>query len=72
MKKENTKKLVGIETAGSMNMLFTDKTGTITIGEPKCERIAVIDAEYKSISSLKKSEKLYRKQFTKVKNLNII
>ena len=53
------KKLVGIETAGSMNMLFTDKTGTITIGEPKCERIAVIDAEYKSISSLKKSEKLY-------------
>ena len=24
------KKLVGIETAGSMNILFTDKTGTLT------------------------------------------
>ena len=27
------KKLVGIETAGSMNILFTDKTGTITNGK---------------------------------------
>ena len=29
------RKMVGIETAGSMNMLFFDKTGTITMGKPK-------------------------------------
>ncbi|MBQ9116320.1 MAG: cation-transporting P-type ATPase, partial [Clostridia bacterium] len=29
------RKLVGIETAGSINVLFTDKTGTLTYGKPK-------------------------------------
>ena len=29
------RKLVGIETAGSLNVLFFDKTGTITLGKPK-------------------------------------
>lgn len=29
------RKPVGIETAGSMNLLFTDKTGTLTKGEPE-------------------------------------
>lgn len=35
MLKDNVfvRKLVGIETAGSLNMLFTDKTGTITCGK---------------------------------------
>ncbi|MCL2556350.1 MAG: calcium-translocating P-type ATPase, PMCA-type [Firmicutes bacterium] len=28
------RKLGGIETAGSMNILFTDKTGTLTLGKP--------------------------------------
>ena len=28
------RKLVGIETSGSMNILFTDKTGTLTMGRP--------------------------------------
>ena len=32
------RKLVGIETAGSMNLLFTDKTGTITTGKLRVER----------------------------------
>jgi P-type E1-E2 ATPase len=32
------KKMIGIETAGSMNILFTDKTGTITVGAPRCEK----------------------------------
>ena len=34
MLKDNVlvRKLVGIETAGSLNILFTDKTGTITRG----------------------------------------
>ncbi len=54
------KKLVGIETAGSMNILFTDKTGTITTGEPRLERIETVDTTYKSLSSLKKSEQIYR------------
>ena len=28
------RKLVGIETSGSLNILFTDKTGTLTVGRP--------------------------------------
>ncbi len=54
------KKLVGIETAGSMNILFTDKTGTVTTGEPRLERIETVDSTYKSLPSLKKSEQIYR------------
>jgi len=53
------KKLVGIETAGSLNILFTDKTGTITVGIPKCEKIISVDSSYKSISALKKCRELY-------------
>ncbi len=30
------RKMVGIETAGCMNILFTDKTGTLTEGRPVC------------------------------------
>lgn len=35
MLKDNilVRKLMGIETAGSLNILFTDKTGTLTKGE---------------------------------------
>ena len=54
------KKLVGIETAGSMNILFTDKTGTVTTGEPRLERIETVDSTYKSLPSLKKAEQTYR------------
>ncbi len=39
------RKMVGIETAGSMNMLFFDKTGTITNGNP--EMIKFIDGNLK-------------------------
>ena len=37
MLKDNVlvRKLVGIETAGSLNILFTDKTGTLTKGKPE-------------------------------------
>ncbi len=37
------KKLVGIETAGSLNILFTDKTGTITEGRLAVDRVITED-----------------------------
>ncbi len=41
MVKDNVlvKKMVGIETAGSLNILFTDKTGTLTTGRLCCESV---------------------------------
>lgn len=48
------RKMVGIETAGNVNILFSDKTGTITTGKLSCERI--IDGnlrEYEKVSDLK-------------------
>ena len=39
------RKMVGIETAGSLNILFTDKTGTITNG--KMEVISILDGSLK-------------------------
>jgi len=47
------RKLVGIETSGSMNILFTDKTGTITTGNMRV--ISVITGE-KTYSTLKQLE----------------
>ncbi len=43
------KKLVGIETAGSLNILFTDKTGTLTEGKLKV--ISFCDSEFNEYSS---------------------
>ncbi len=54
------KKLVGIETAGSMNILFTDKTGTITEGRPECEQIITATDSYKTLAQLKKCGEVYR------------
>ena len=34
------RKLVGIETSGSLNILFTDKTGTLTKGRPEVSLVA--------------------------------
>ncbi len=53
------KKMVGIETAGSLNLLFTDKTGTITTGKLECDRIITADSTYKAITSLKKQTAIY-------------
>jgi len=44
-KKVLVKKLVGIETSGSLNILFTDKTGTLTEGKMKVS--SFMDAELK-------------------------
>lgn len=54
------KKLVGIETAGSMNILFTDKTGTITTGNLECDRIISCYESYSSLQQMKKEKALYR------------
>ena len=54
------RKLMGIETAGNINILFTDKTGTITKG--KLDVISIVDAEgniYKKEEDLKKNPSLY-------------
>ena len=53
------RKLVGIETAGSLNILFTDKTGTLTEGKLKVQR--VIDTElneYETIDQINKNKNL--------------
>lgn len=47
------RKLVGIETSGSLNVLFTDKTGTLTMGQPEVSLF--VDAEgdvYPHVESL--------------------
>lgn len=56
MLKDNVlvRKVAGIETAGSLNILFSDKTGTITKG--KLEAVTFIDgglSEYKTFSDVK-------------------
>lgn len=54
------RKMVGIETAGSLNLLFTDKTGTLTVGSLSVTRFVSGSAgEYGKISHLKKDRGLY-------------
>lgn len=54
------KKLVGIETAGSLNILFCDKTGTLTGGDLKVRRIISAEKEYESIEKMKKDGEIYK------------
>lgn len=54
------RKLVGIETAGSLNILFTDKTGTITKG--KLEVVGIItpdNYEFNNVMEMKRYNKYY-------------
>ena len=53
------KKLVGIETAGSLNILFTDKTGTLTTGKLSVDRIITATGTYKSAKQLKTDSHVY-------------
>ncbi len=49
------RKLIGIETAGEINILFTDKTGTITMGKPQVKMFLCGDGkEYESFKKLGK------------------
>lgn len=52
------RKLVGIETAGSMNIMFTDKTGTLTTGNQTVTSIILGDMT--EISSFAKTQGLRR------------
>jgi len=54
------KKLVGIETAGSLNILFTDKTGTVTTGVLECDKIISHTTSYNSIAALKRNNELFK------------
>jgi len=54
------RKLVGIETAGSLNLLFTDKTGTLTQGKPTVSEFMLGDGTtFKNASALKRKKELY-------------
>ncbi len=51
------RKLNGLETAGSLNILFSDKTGTITEGKLSIAEIALPDAKvYESITAIPASK----------------
>lgn len=62
MVKDNilVKKPVGIETAGSLNILFTDKTGTLTEGRLSVGAVITETRTYKSYASLASSGDLCR------------
>ncbi len=54
------RKMVGIETSGSLNVLLTDKTGTLTKGKLEVSSFISGDfKEYKNVKDLEKNIKLY-------------
>ncbi|MCL2569626.1 MAG: calcium-translocating P-type ATPase, PMCA-type [Firmicutes bacterium] len=57
MLKDNVlvRKLNGIETAGSMNILFTDKTGTLTNGKLEVIGIVTGNGEFQEVSKFEKN-----------------
>lgn len=62
MVKDNVlvRKMMGIETSGSLNLLFTDKTGTLTKGKLEVIRFITPSLkEYDSIDELKNNKPLY-------------
>lgn len=64
MLKDNVlvRKLVGIETAGSMNFLLTDKTGTLTKGELKLSKIISYDGtNFNDLNSIKSYPNYFNK-----------
>ena len=70
MLKDNilVRKLVGIETSGSLNILFTDKTGTLTKGE--LEVIGMILGDGKVVNSNK--EMISHKKYLRLLDESLI
>ncbi len=58
MKNDNVlvRKPVGIETAGCMNILFTDKTGTLTYGNPNVTEVILSNCNTLSLSQFKRTD----------------
>ncbi len=56
------RKLVGIETSGSLNILFTDKTGTLTKG--MLQIVQIFEGSGKSVDRIKKCSSLVRELLT--------
>ncbi|MGB4440035.1 MAG: calcium-translocating P-type ATPase, PMCA-type [Sedimentibacter sp.] len=55
------RKLVGIETAGSLNILFTDKTGTLTVGKLQVSKFITGEGNiYDNIHNLKEQKNLWK------------
>ena len=52
------RKMVGIETAGNISLLFTDKTGTLTEGKLRIKEIHTVDEKFSSIQGLKSNPKI--------------
>ncbi len=61
------RRMVGIETAGNINILFSDKTGTITTGKLECNQI--IDG---SLNIYKKESDLKNNNFTKILKTSMV
>ena len=58
------RRLVGIETAGSINVLLTDKTGTLTKGKLEVSEIITADnIHYKNINMIKRNQKYYEEVY---------
>lgn len=54
------KRMVGIETAGSMNILFTDKTGTLTEGKMAVSSVVSGDDEFGTFAQMSRAKALAR------------
>ena len=61
------RKMMGIETSGNINILFTDKTGTLTKG--KLEVVKIIDGD---LNEYKKEDDIKNKYYTILKNACVI
>ncbi len=58
------RRLVGIETAGSINVLLTDKTGTLTKGKLEVSEIITADnIHYKNINMMKQNKTYYEEVY---------
>ena len=59
MMKDNVlvRKLIGIETSGNLNVLLTDKTGTLTEGKLNVFKLITYDKEYNELNLLNNSLK---------------